>query len=157
MNDKSCFNCGYRQLDNTKCPLIGYAYPNDETAAPVCPYWTSEITYCGVCGQIIAGPGLMLYEAADGTFQNICERCKKASGTCAMCTKSNLCDFETNPSPIPKAVQKQVQQGPVTTITTIRNPSRIDITCRVNCPCWDENFGCLKENGTCGKYESRIQ
>ena len=153
MTGKSCFNCGYRQLDTTKCPLIGYSYPNDETAAPVCPYWVDELNTCGVCGQIIAGQALRIFESADGTFKLLCDRCKNASGTCLACVKNADCDFETNPSPIPKAVEKRFQQGPMIRVEQVPNPERIDSTCRINCECFSEEFGCLRQNGTCGKYE----
>ena len=151
MSDKSCFNCGYHQLDTTKCPLIAYTYKNG--AVPVCPYWVGELNKCGVCGQVIAGQTLRFFEATDGTFKLLCDNCKNALGTCRTCTKSTTCDFETNPSPIPKAVIKSIQQGSMITQIQIKNPSRIDISCRVNCECFSEEFGCLRENGTCGKYE----
>ena len=150
MPTKSCFTCGYRTLNPQQWPLIGYSYTEDRNQ--VCPYWIDEIVYCARCGKVIPTKHYPLTHYSDGTWKPTCENCLKLSGTCGGCSKSSTCDFETNPSPIPKAVEKRFQQGPMTQIVQIRNPDRIDISCRKNCECFSEEFGCLRENGTCGKY-----
>ena len=65
-----------------------------------------------------------------------------------------FCSFENDPSPLPKIVQKQVRQGNMTAITQVRNPERIEITCKKDCPCYDPEFECLRQFGTCGKCEN---
>ena len=150
---KSCFNCGYRPLDITKCPLIGYVYPQSANSNPVCPYHTGQLTTCGNCGQIIPKTHYALIHSNDGNWKPICDKCLSLSGHCGGCSKSTTCDFETNPSPIPKAVQKQVRHGNQILMTTVKNEERIRETCKKNCGCFSKEFGCLRENGTCGNYE----
>lgn len=148
MSDKTCATCGFRTLNPQQCPLISYPYTNSEDE--VCPYWVDQVIKCDYCGQVIFKYAIL--EASDGTWKCLCEQCSGLSGSCRMCSKSTTCDFETNPSSIPKAVQKQIRQGNMITVQTIKNPARTDATCRVNCQCFSEEFGCLRENGTCGNY-----
>lgn len=149
MPTKSCLTCGYRSLNATKCPLIGYSYTSDRNQ--VCPYYTHELPTCGLCGRV--DPQVSFVQKSDGTFIYWCGDCKSKSGTCGLCSKSSECCYETDPSPLPKAVLKSFKQGNMITQVQIKNPDRIDITCRVNCQCFSEEFGCLRENGTCGNYE----
>ena len=151
MSTKSCYTCGYRTLNPQQCPLINYQYAEDRNIS--CPYYTKELIYCSKCGNIMPKEGATFNQTDDNTWKPICHNCISLFGHCGGCSKSTVCDFETNPSPIPKAVQKQVQQGGMITIIQQRNPSRIDITCRVNCPCFSEEFGCLRDNNTCSNYE----
>ena len=146
---KSCLNCAYHTLNPQKCPLIGYAYSGNGNQ--VCPYWAHELPKCDYCGRIEQDCSIL--EATDGNWKRLCHDCRSKLGTCAMCKKSITCDFETNPSPIPKAVEKRFQQGNQIMVTTVKNEERIRETCRKNCKCFSEEFGCLRENGTCGKYE----
>lgn len=145
----TCLTCGFHTLNPQQCPLIGYQYA--ENGNQVCPYWTEELPICGVCGEI--NPIYALTQKADESWIRICKNCLSKSGTCVMCLKSTTCDFETNPSPIPKAVQKTIQQGPITTVTTVKNIERVRETCQKNCECFRENFGCLRESGNCEKYK----
>lgn len=154
MPTKSCLNCGYRSLDTTKCPLIGYSYT--ENRNQVCPYHTFELTYCGVCQRILATPHYSLTKFADGNFHPICETCLSASGTCQSCTRGTTCSFESDPSPLPKAVQKSFVQGNQQIVTTVPNPDRIKETCAKNCSCFDAaSYSCNRQNSTCRNYESR--
>jgi hypothetical protein len=59
------------------------------------------------------------------------------------------CEFETNPSPIPKQIQKTVRQGNVQMQTVMDNPERIEAFCH-KCPCWCD--ACGRYDGTCGNY-----
>ena len=149
MPTKSCFTCAYRTLNPQQCPLIGYQYADDRNQ--VCPYHTTELPKCDICGQI--DPNSVLTQKSDRTWIRICKKCESLSGTCGGCSKSSTCDFETNPSPIPKAVEKRFQQGNQIMITQIKNPLRIDATCRINCPCFSEEFGCCREYNTCSNFD----
>ena len=150
MPTKSCFTCAFRTLDPQKCPLIGYSYTEDRNQ--VCPYWIEELPKCEVCGRI--DPNYVLFLNKDETaYMPVCFNCSKLSGTCGGCSNSTTCDFETNPSPIPKAIEKRFQKGNQIIVAQVKNPSRIDITCRVNCQCFSEEFGCCREHNTCGNYE----
>ena len=152
MSRKSCINCGYHSLDALQCPLIGYQYTQEHDT--VCPYWVPEVPKCDLCGQI--DPNSVLTQSSDESWKRLCRNCIDKFGGCGGCKKSTECDFETNPSPLPKAVEKRFQQGNQIMVVTVKNPDRIEISCKKNCGCWDENFGCLKENGCCGKYEDNL-
>lgn len=150
MPNKSCSTCGFAALGQPQCPVIGI--PIDPSANHSCPYYAKELIYCERCKQII--PNSAIYsKAADGSWKVYCKNCSSLSGTCGGCLKSSTCDFETNPSPIPKAVEKRFQQGNQIMITQIKNPDRIAISCKLNCSCFSEEFGCCREFNTCGNYE----
>ena len=149
MPTKSCFNCAYHALNPQQCPLIGYEYTDNRNQ--ICPYHTTELPKCDICGKVV--PDSMFTQKSDGSWIRICKNCQSKSGTCGGCSKSSTCDFETNPSPIPKAVQKRIQQGNQIMVTTIKNPSRIDVTCGINCPCFSEENGCCREYNTCSNFE----
>ena len=149
MPTKSCFTCAYRTLNPQQCPIIGHRYTEDRNQ--VCPYWVNELPKCEVCGKIV--PDSMFTQKSDGSWIRICKNCQSKSGTCGGCSKSSICDFETNPSPIPKAVQKRIQQGNQIVMAQIKNPSRIDATCRINCPCFSEENGCCREYNCCDNFE----
>ncbi len=152
MSTKSCFTCAYRTLNPQQCPLIGYQYADDRNQ--VCPYHTTEIVYCARCGNIIPKRHYMLTHYSDGTWKPTCENCLKLSGTCGGCSKSSTCDFETNPSPIPKAVEKRFQQGNQIIVTTVKNDERINETCAKNCECFDhETRTCCREYNCCKNYK----
>lgn len=100
---------------------------------------------CEVCGQ----------PAQDIVYLNelnmiICGRCNAHRYKCLTCESARLCDFETNPIPIPKMVQRKISRGNLTSIVTIKNPARIEKTCAANCPCFNKKEGiCNKEQGYC--------
>lgn len=101
---------------------------------------------CDYCGQAPM-------ELLDTEGTQYCVRCYKKCNTCLMCVHGSKCEFETNPSPLPKQVQKTIRQGNMVAQTVIKNPDRIRELCQFSCPCFDEDFGCFKENGICGNYQ----
>ena len=104
---------------------------------------------CFICG---GAPEVPIF-TEDGTFiKYLCGRCLKIPAQCGLCEKAQICPFETDSSPLPKVVMKTIQQGNMMLQTQIKNPERIEITCKTQCPCFSEEFGCLKENGICGDY-----
>ena len=91
--------------------------------------------------------------APDGdSWHILCPNCASQLNSCGFCKNGGKCDFETNPSSLPKFVQKQIRQGNMIAVTDIPNPERIRQTCQKGCPCFDPEFGCLKQNNTCGKW-----
>ena len=153
MPTKSCFTCAYRTLNPQQCPLIGYNYADDRNQ--VCPYHTTELPKCDICGQIV--PDSMFTQKSDGSWIRICKNCQSKSGTCGNCENSHTCDFETNPSPIPKAVQKRIQQGNQIMVVTVKNDARVAETCAKNCECFDlDSNSCNRENNTCGKHKGEF-
>ena len=152
MPTKTCFNCGFASLNSQQCLVIGT--PIDPAAHYSCPYWVKELIKCYNCGQIIPNKNHTISQTPEGKWKSICDKCLQLSGTCGGCVNSQSCDFETNPSPIPKAVQKRIQQGNQIMVVTVKSDERINETCVKNCECFDQdNRVCLKENGTCGKYK----
>lgn len=98
---------------------------------------------CNYCGQ---APARIINTNGTGA----CDRCAQLFGTCHLCLNSvRPCEFETNPSPIPKQIQKTVRQGNVQMQTIIDNPERIEAFCH-KCPCWCD--ACGRYDGTCGSY-----
>ena len=82
-----------------------------------------------------------------------CINCYQQFYTCAMCEKVLQCEFETNPSPLPKQVQQTVQRGPMIAQTIVKNPERVKQFC-FPCQCFDQdNLVCLREDGWCKSYK----
>lgn len=72
-----------------------------------------------------------------------------------MCEFAKTCDFETNPSTMPKIVQKVIQQGNMQMATQVRNPEREKITCAAGCKCYNETYGCSRQDNLCINYDFR--
>lgn len=102
---------------------------------------------CDYCGRTPAP----IIEIMNNTI--CCVECYRKWDTCALCIHGSKCAFETDPSPLPKIVQKTIRQGNMTVQQTVKNPDRIRELCQFSCPCFDEEFGCFKENGYCTKYQ----
>ena len=83
----------------------------------------------------------------------LCPNCASQLNTCSFCKKVNVCTFETDPSPLPKMVQKQIRQGPMISVTTEMNPERIRQTCEKGCDCFDANFGCMRQFHYCERID----
>lgn len=115
-----------------------------------------KIFTCALCGNQAYKLPMVLMNGEKPPLL-ICERCNSLSGTCVRCVSARTCPFETDPSPIPKTIQKQFWNGPMISVAEVKNPARIDITCKTSCPCFSEDFGCMKEYNTCGKYEVRYE
>ena len=102
---------------------------------------------CNYCGKM---------EASIFTPEGIgsCPRCTQHFNTCNVCMNSiKPCEFETNPSPIPKTITKVVQKGNMRAQVEIDNPDRIEAFC-LTCPCWCD--GCGRFSGTCGNYDEYV-
>lgn len=149
MYKEICGQCALPSLNSGICPIF------KETMKPEangCRYFKHEINICEICGQpIITKTVIDITEK--GELHYLCEECSKKTGTCVACKMREECEFETNPSTIPKVVQQRIQQGPMTSIIQVKNPTRIEMFCK-SCKCFDEEFGCLKENGCCGRWEA---
>ena len=109
---------------------------------------------CPLCGNYYL-PTIMVVDMTEGKPILICPTCYSNYMTnCATCTKSQKCAFETDPSPIPKLIQRQYRQGPMTSVIQEKNPERIAITCQKGCECYSEEKGCLREfTRWCDKYD----
>lgn len=75
--------------------------------------------------------------------------------TCSTCKLSNVCEFETNPSPIEKTINQQIRQGNMIMMAPVKNPKRIEETCKKFCKCYDEKNGCLRQTiQTCNSWKA---
>lgn len=142
---RTCGTCAHRQPQTQNCPLL-----KRETAdADSCPFHTSQLTKCSKCGVTIIRNSEIFYCGE----HTLCPNCQSKRGYCETCRNASTCSFETDPSPLPKMVVQQIQQGPMIIQQQARNPERIRVTCQNGCKCWNEEFGCLKLNSTCGDWE----
>lgn len=113
------------------------------------------MTYkCQACGD---NGATIIY---DSKF--FCARCVDLFGTCAMCVHSKKCEFNDNPAPIPKLITQHIRQqtemGYIEQIQQVPNPQRIKAFCLdgecVCCKtCDDKKVRCMRQFGTCEKYE----
>ena len=105
---------------------------------------------CETCGR----PTELQVLCPDGDKWHIlCPSCASQLNSCAFCKKVNTCTFETDPSPLPKMIQKQIRQGPMISVTTEMNPERIRQTCEKGCDCFDANFGCMRQFHYCERID----
>lgn len=142
-----CGECALRAPNGVQCMLDGRAI----SAEDFCSNFKKTLIRCDICGHLMGTTPIL--ETIDNTTYQSCPACNKAFGTCPTCDQARICPFETDPSPIPKVVQRKVQQGPMIAVTDVRNPERIRITCEKNCKCYDASFGCLKQTiQTCKNF-----
>ena len=113
---------------------------------------------CVLCGTPLKTGEATFELLPDGTIGGVvCAAHSQLNSTCAICTSKQLCDFETNPITMPKTIEKRIQRGPMTQIVQMRNPDRVVETCAKNCPCYDSEYQCGKQFGTCRNYKTILQ
>lgn len=146
-----CGDCALRSQNGTQCGLTGQKINPQKD---FCSHFKKSLsTKCEICGgYIIDNSNLVLDIDENSNIHEICQSCRASLGTCATCDFKVTCEFETNPSQIPKVITQQFQQGHMVMQTQVRNPKRIKITCENGCVCW-ENGHCNKENQKCDKYK----
>ena len=115
-----------------------------------CTKHQEDIYQCERCHQAT----LMPFFTRHGDLWHVyCGDCIQLLNTCAFCKGIEKCDFETNPSSLPKLVQKQVRQGNMVSITTVKNPERIRQTCENGCNCFSAENGCMRDFNYCERME----
>ena len=108
------------------------------------------IMQCKTCGR----PTDQQVLCHDGDIWHIlCPNCASQLNSCSFCKKVNICLFETDPSPLPKMIQKQIRQGPMISVTTEKNPERIRQTCEKGCDCFNPNFDCMRQFHYCERID----
>lgn len=148
MKLRTCGNCALMQHNNGVCPIFNEQFDSEELG---CPKHTRDLYTCEICGRLTPHP---IIDATDeNNLHFLCEVCQSKSGTCATCKYGGDCLFQTSPSLLPKFIKKEIRQGNMIAVTDIPNPERIRETCEKGCPCFDPEFGCLKQNNTCGKWK----
>ena len=148
--NKTCGQCALMQHSGGICPVFKTEQPHDH---PGCPYHAFELDPCPLCGNHMPKEHQLIDMTDSEHFYIYCDNCSKYVGHCETCTNAQNCSFETDPSSIPKMVQKEIRQGNMIQIMTVKNPSRIDITCKKGCPCFSEEFGCLRQINYCDNYK----
>lgn len=149
-----CKDCAAVRMTQDGRSICGYMETAIDLEKPACQNRVpiESITKCDVCGLALPISAAVVYFRNTEDINFLCPKCQRNLNTCATCINGNLCDFKTNPIPLPHQVQKTVRKGNAVMSTTIQNPERIKETCQKNCSCWSDEEGCLKQNGWCGAY-----
>ena len=104
---------------------------------------------CAFCGR----PNAKIITPDDKRHYLMCIQCYQAFNTCQACVNGSVCDFETNPSPLPKQIPQEIRQGNMIIQTTVPNPERVKLTC-FNCKCFNEDeLLCCKQFNYCQHYK----
>lgn len=142
-----CKSCAFLGLKAPEvCALSGLKMKEEED---YCSRHSNSFQKCAICGSpVIFHDGII----DDGHL--ICQSCFFHLNSCKICRFGNTCEFETNPSPLPKYVQRQIRQGNMTAVTQVMNPERIHITCEKGCKCYSTENGCMKQKGSCSNSET---
>lgn len=142
---KFCKTCGLLDVVQNVCRLYKKIV-NPE--ADYCSEYNENPQACDYCQRYVPNEALNIVFNGDKTHF-MCPRCASAINTCNFCEELNYCDFETNPSSVPKIIKQEIRQGNFISVQTVKNIERIRLTCQNGCKCWSEDFGCMKEFGYC--------
>ena len=151
---KKCKTCGFLDPARNICPIMRLQV---DPTADFCSKHIElqECGTCPICGKPIYNTNLLLDLQEDGSVRSLHLTCGQSLNTCATCKHASVCEFETNPDPMPKMVNQTTRQGNMVLQTTVKNPSRIEKFC-FKCQCFDKEIGCLKENNCCkGNWEEK--
>ena len=150
--DKFCKSCAVLAPNAPVCQL------KDIQVDPEVDYCSKHTTFlerCEICGRVLDKEHSIL-QFKDNTYvRTVCEKCNLLAKTCQLCKHVGKCFFETDPSPIPKIIEKRIQQGPMITVMQIRNPERVDYCCKEKkCSCFSEEYNdCMKNYNYCENCE----
>lgn len=149
MWQRTCKECAY--FDDMRCKISGQPAISHNVA---CASFSSQRYECDICHRQIHHTEV-IYDSKSNKI--ICSDCGNRLSTCDNCHNGNICLFETDPSPLPKQIQKQIRQGNMIGQTIIKNPDRILITCKKGCPCWNtETESCNKQLRYCANIQEVI-
>ena len=149
--NKTCKTCGFLNPMQLVCQLSGLKM---DPAADTCSRHNTDPIKCTLCGNLMLKEGSII-DVTDGNNILMCINCLHKISSCAFCKNGIECKFETDPSPIPLVIQKQIRQGPMVQIVTVKNPDRIAITCKMGCPCYDAQNDCQRQFNYCANQEFR--
>ena len=139
-----CGDCGLKVEQGTDsfCSLSKIKIdPNIDSCSKHTFQETMKI--CEICGSVLLEPGIV--DLIDGHAHILCHNCISQLGFCNTCRNIKDCKFEPDPSPTEKIIQKEIRQGNMSMMTTVKNPKRIEETCKKGCYCYDEKNGCIRE------------
>ena len=149
MWNNKCNTCGYCDAARKACALYGRMI---DVNADYCSKHVKldNLEFCAICGNPIVGG---VYDVDSDNYLHL--ECARKLGTCATCVKSQICEFDTNPDPTPKAIMQTMRQGNMTIQQQVRNPDRIEKFCK-DCACFCAENGCLKQNGCCAQWQKKM-
>jgi hypothetical protein len=150
LNHRTCGECAIWQHSGGNCPYFNEPVEKNATG---CLKFTSSIVKCELCGGITVPQASYIDMTNPEQEHIVCAGCQQHFGHCPTCKHTKNCSFETDPSSLPKVIQQQTRQGNMISVTQVKNPARIDITCKKGCPCFSEEFGCLRQFNSCGSYK----
>lgn len=149
MWQRTCKECAY--FDDMRCKISGQPAISHNIA---CASFSSKRYECDICHRQIHHTEV-IYDSKSNKI--VCSDCCNRLSTCDNCHNGNICLFETDPSPLPKQIQKQIRQGNMIGQTIIKNPERVRQICEVKCPCWDtETESCNKQLRYCANIQEVI-
>ena len=124
-----------------------------------CSKHSNSTFVCECCGNeystILMPSNYLINDDSTGVL--LCQECANKLGSCGTCKNILSCAFETDPSPLPKIVQKTIQRGNMQVITEIMNPERMKITCQQGCQCFHQGSqACGRNLATCPQYQVRL-
>lgn len=143
MLQKFCATCRILDPRQNVCQLLRTEVNPQKD---YCTKHKEHLDTCELCGRQVIDA--ILTPAGD-SWKTLCAGCAEKLNSCSFCKHVGTCSFESDPSSLPKMVQKQIRQGNMVTVATVRNPSRIAITCQKNCPCYDPEIECLRQFNYC--------
>ena len=147
MIKKYCRTCRILDPRQNVCQLSGQPINPD---TDYCTKHKDHIDICELCHR----PTLDTYFVRDGeNWHTFCGECVHKLNSCVFCKKSATCDFDTNPSSLPKMVQQQIRQGNMVSVMTVKNPERIRQTCEKGCDCFSPELGCMREFNYCERMD----
>lgn len=145
--EKTCGQCGLKAIKGGMCPIFNAVMPDDSNG---CPYFTTEVRTCDVCGQLILMNLVIDYE--DGVPHTMCSPCANAD-PCVTCIQRPQCAFQSDTScSEPQVVTVQKRQGNAVIQMQQLNPKRVMATCAHGCKCFnedglDDGTYCIKQLG----------
>jgi hypothetical protein len=151
-----CKNCGLL-VNATKgptCKRTGVLIQDPQSY--YCPnFRITDLNTCDICGNYILDGSEIIDEQ-----HIICPDCFSRLNTCITCiTFESNCDFQSNPINIPPMVTKEVRKGPMVSMCSVQNPERVEKTCKVNCHCYHDEVGCLRQaqHFVCDNYKTNYR
>ena len=150
MSEKKCDTCGLPSLYRGLCPV----FRADMRGQDGCPNYTKDIVFCDVCGNPVVGSAVLVQE--DEKWYEICVKCAEAD--CSVCVAAQDCRFNNDDTcHEPRFITVQKQKGNMLVRTQEANPKRVAATCAAGCPCYSEDFGCLKgaEGAGCRNHKMK--
>lgn len=147
MFNRHCGTCAFYNDDHCQ---ISRLQMNAETDTCSKHARAQDVQTCETCGRAIVSGGFFVPDGDNWHF--MCRECAGQLNTCSFCRSASQCSFEASPRP-DKYVQQTIRNGNMTTVTTVRNPEIIRTTCQNGCPCFSQDFGCMRQFNYCERMD----